>query len=488
MLNESPKTSPAEQISIFRLFTRRWRLSIAIVCLCIGLAGLVTLVMPRRYESRMRFLVNNERADLVISPEKNQPTPPTEVTETQVNSEMELLKSRDILETVIRDQELYLGLENKRKAEPSKLDFARAMRKFEKNLNISALRKTNIVEVVFDAPSPDVAVSVLNDLGKRYLSAHLAAHSTPGTYKFFTEQANKYRDRLLQIRYEISNFHRNQKLYSMPEQRSEALQSLQAVENRINDLDAELQAQSARIAEASRQLAVSPERVTTQVRTVPHHLAVQQLQSTLTELRNKRIDLAMKFKSGDRLLTKVDDQIANTARDLANASSTTSEERTTDLNSVRQAIKTDYSQAEINYQSLQGQRTELVRVRSGYLSRLNSMDVDDMHLQRLEQSKREAEDNYDLYVHRLDEARLADSLDREKFSNVALIERPFFSPIPVSPKLSLNLAVGAGIGLCLSLLITFLLESRGNPYANSLEESHQQKLVPSRTFQAASGD
>ena len=127
------------EISLLHLFTRHWRLSILIVCACIGLAGLVTAIMPRTYESQMKFLVNNERADLVITPEKNQAAaPPSEVTETQVNSEIELLKSQDILEAIVRDHKLYLPFENKRSGEPSRKSVERASIKLQKSLTIAA--------------------------------------------------------------------------------------------------------------------------------------------------------------------------------------------------------------------------------------------------------------------------------------------------------------------------------------------------------------
>jgi uncharacterized protein involved in exopolysaccharide biosynthesis len=64
---------PADQdISVTALFERHWVAMLATPVICIALAALVTTIMPRRYESTMKFLVNNERADLVITPERNQ--------------------------------------------------------------------------------------------------------------------------------------------------------------------------------------------------------------------------------------------------------------------------------------------------------------------------------------------------------------------------------------------------------------------------------
>ncbi len=95
-------------LTITGLLQKRWKLCIVICMLCVGLAGLVFCLLPRKYEADMKLLVKNERADLVLSPGKNSAdTERTELTETEVNSEMELLRSHDILEAVTRDAKLY---------------------------------------------------------------------------------------------------------------------------------------------------------------------------------------------------------------------------------------------------------------------------------------------------------------------------------------------------------------------------------------------
>ena len=490
MSYSAENTTNEPGVSLVDLMGTHWRLMILITGACIGIAGLITVVMPRRYESRMKFLVNNERTDLVLTPESNKPMfPLSEVTEMQVNSEMELIKSRDIIENVIRDQKLYeIKKQTSTDTAASKLEIARAIQKFEGNLGVNAIRKSNIVEVAFKATDPDIAVSVLTNLGDRYLNAHLAAHSPPGTYKFFTDQVQKYSEQLVQARAALSDFHRAKHLYSMTEQQSNVLNSLQAANGRLNDLDVDLEGQRARLAEARRQLAASPQRLTTQVRTVPNQLSVQQLQTTLTDLRNKRIGLASKFKGGDRLLTEVDDQIANTSRDMEQMKLLNAEERTTDVDVVHQAVQGEYLRNQITYSGLEKQRSELVRVRNEYVSQLSSMDENYVALQNLEEYKKEAQDNYDRYVKRLDEARLADSLDREKFSNVTIIEKPVYSPIPISPRLTLNLAAGAIFGLFLAFGAAFALTAKGGRSGSAAAASKAETIFPSRTYQPASGD
>jgi len=60
------------------------------------------ILIPREYSSEMKILVQNGRENVVVSAERTNPfNVVSEVTESQVNSELEILQSRDVVEPVI---------------------------------------------------------------------------------------------------------------------------------------------------------------------------------------------------------------------------------------------------------------------------------------------------------------------------------------------------------------------------------------------------
>jgi uncharacterized protein involved in exopolysaccharide biosynthesis len=480
-----------EELSLTGLALRHWRMILGVFFACIGLAGLLTLAMPRKYESQMKLLVNNERADLVISPDKNTPSAsPSGVSEEQVNSEIELLRSHDILAGTVLDAKLYrtyqTAEQRKKEAAPGRLATAKAIAHLAKELNVSAVRKTNIIDVKYRADDPDVAAFVLRDLSGRYLTEHLAVHSAPGTYQFFTDEVTKHRSAWLDAQSALSSFHREKQLFALPQQQSAAVARLESVDAQIKDLDAQIGEEQTRLSASQQQVAATPERSITQERQVPNQMATGQLQTLLTQLQNRRTELAMKFKPGDRMIAEIDGEIANTQSALALANRPPTEQ-TTDVDPIHQSLKADVTRGEVSLQALQTRRTELAAMRNVYLRRLDVMDQNAVALSDLEQNEREAQESYDLYTRRMQEAKLANALDREKFSNVAVVEQPVASPIPVSPKLPLNLAVGAAMGLFLGLFLAFLLDSgRGSSETGPARSS---ELFPERTMHAtASGD
>jgi uncharacterized protein involved in exopolysaccharide biosynthesis len=477
-----------QEISITSLLIRHWRVMMVIPAVCIVLAGLLTAVAPRRYESTMKFLVNNERADLVITPEKNQQEPPRQdLTEAEVNSEIELLKSQDILRGVVSDEKLYSPFLSKEQESPSPKHIEHAILALEKDLKVTAVHRTNIIEVAYKTNDPGKAVAVLHSLGKRYLAEHLAAHGAPGTYEFFANQTRHYEDQLQKARAALTAFHQTTALFSMPQQQSSDIDGLQSTENQLKEAQVKIAEQQARLAANQRQMTSLSSRVTTQVRAVPNQMAVQQLGTMLADLRNRRITLAVKFKPGDRLMNELDQQIASTEAQLHHIQGEPATEQTTDVNPIREAAESEISRGQVELRALEARKAALLTTRAAYLGELTGMEKDSITLRQLQQQETEALDNYNLYTRKMDEARLADWLDRAKFSNVAMVEAPTFSPIPVSPKLGVNLAVGGVFGFLLAVMIAFWRNSgpgsKGKDAAVKVGD-----LYPARSFQAATGD
>src|SRR5262245_36895230 len=80
---------------------RRGRIITCSFLVVFGAVVFITWLTPARYQSELEILVKRERVDPIVTADKNaQPANPGDVTEQDVNSEVELLRSRDLLEKV----------------------------------------------------------------------------------------------------------------------------------------------------------------------------------------------------------------------------------------------------------------------------------------------------------------------------------------------------------------------------------------------------
>jgi uncharacterized protein involved in exopolysaccharide biosynthesis len=80
---------------------RHKRLFTGVASIVVLLALLVSVLMTKQYVSEMKILVQNARGNVVVTPERTNPiNVVSEVTEGQVNSELEILRSHDVLDPV----------------------------------------------------------------------------------------------------------------------------------------------------------------------------------------------------------------------------------------------------------------------------------------------------------------------------------------------------------------------------------------------------
>src|SRR6266446_4875190 len=85
------------------LFNRKW-LIICTLFTSLVATGVFASWTPEKYESRMRFLIKNMRFDAPVTTGKDEQVVADngEISESQLSSEMELLKSRDLLIEVVK--------------------------------------------------------------------------------------------------------------------------------------------------------------------------------------------------------------------------------------------------------------------------------------------------------------------------------------------------------------------------------------------------
>src|SRR5664279_263901 len=98
----STKRAPDVEGAIAILF-RHKRIALFIALGVFVTLFILSLSLPKQYTSTLKLLVKSERTDLVVSPEASPTTPArSEVTESQVNSDIALLTTNEVLTEVVR--------------------------------------------------------------------------------------------------------------------------------------------------------------------------------------------------------------------------------------------------------------------------------------------------------------------------------------------------------------------------------------------------
>ena len=448
------------------VFRRKSLILITFLTIIVGTA-IVTFLLPNKYESRMKILVKNQRVDVAITPEATAAAPApaaeNEVSENQINSEIELLTSNDLLTQVVKD----CGLDKTEnsffaKTVTDAVRVEKAVSRLSKDLVISPVRKANVIAISYSSNSPELSASVLKKLGELYLEKHLKLHHPTGASDFFKDRADEYESQLHEAEARLADFQQNNNLIVLNQQKELTLQKTAEAKAKLLESEAALNEATNRIKRIEQQLSTTAPRVVTQSRQLPNQYSAERLNTMLVELQNRRTQLLTKFRPDDRLVREVDDQIRTTREALAKAESQTSTEQATDLNPLRQTLETEYSRARLEQTGAQARRDTLAAQLRDYEGSLRKLEGDTTQHNDLQRQVKEAEENYQLYAKKREEARIADELDRQKITNVSIAEAAAVPQIPSSPNRPLNLVLGVFIAAFLSLGTVFSAEMLGD--------------------------
>ena len=243
--------------------------------------------MPKSYIAQMKLLVKNERQDLIISADRNTNSVQSpEPSESEVNSEIELLRSNDVLRRVA----IASGLSRpepgtvQAAGQVSPVSLDRALEDLQRDLSVSPVRKSSVIELAYTSGNPRLASTVLRNLSEVYLQAHLAVHGTPGSYAFFEQQANAYRDRLTASEQDLKAFQQAYSSVLLPDQDRAFSTQFMNSKAALEQTEAQVADYSNRMSRDTQLLATLEPRVVTSMRTVPQAQLVGNLKSDISRI------------------------------------------------------------------------------------------------------------------------------------------------------------------------------------------------------------
>jgi uncharacterized protein involved in exopolysaccharide biosynthesis len=404
-----------------------------------------------KYQATMKVLVRRGRAEAPVSTAVNAPLDltRTEVTEEELNSEVELLRDAEVLRGVIEQtgaggRDWFHALHWRQSAVQRK---ERAARRLGQKLDVHPIKKTNLIAISYRAADAESAARVLRFLAAVYMEKHTAVHRTPGELIFFEQQTHESRQQLEACSRRLLDFTREHGVIAAAQQRDLALQKISEFEAAETRTAMELAETRRRATELEEQLAKLSERTITQVRTADNPELLRSLKATLLDLQLKRTQLLTKFEPTHRLVQEVDQQIAQAEAAIGTETISPVRDETTDKNANYEWAKAELLRAQVQLRSLEARQTAASGQNWAWHRAAAKLAEDAIAQDGLLSTHKTAEENYLLYVRKMEEARMNDALDRRGIVNVAIAEQPIAPALPVWSPLTV-LAIGfVGAGL-----------------------------------------
>jgi polysaccharide biosynthesis protein PslE len=432
---EEESTSPTMRELAMVLFRQRK--------VFVGVSGLVLILAVvyafagATYRAHVRVLVRRGRADPPVAAQESAPPDfsRVEVTEEELNSEVELLKDDDVLRSVVEANDLaaHDWLRWLRPHEAQAARVQRAAKKLAGRLDVEPIKKTNLIAVSYDAPDPQVAAQVLRSLASIYLDKHMEVHRPRGQLHFFDQQTGESRRQLEEAQEKLLAFTKSHGVVVAAQQRDLVLQRLDEVDASYKQTEVEMSETARRVYELNAQLAKLPERSTTQIRTADNPQLLQTLKASLLDLELKKTQLLTKFEPNHRLVQEVEQQIVQAQATIAAEKSSPVRDETTDQDAHYEWARAELQSAQVQLKGLEAREATTSAHLAEYRTLARQLGDDAIAQDDLTSSEKAAQENYLLYVKKREEARMGDALDEGGIVNVAIAEQPVVPALPVWP-------------------------------------------------------
>jgi uncharacterized protein involved in exopolysaccharide biosynthesis len=485
--------------AIEMLFRRR-KIFLEVAGTVLLVVALATFVWPPVYESDAKIIVQDNRAQLLVSPDlKNESSQnpaiiANPVSEEDLNSEVQLLtsdylvrqavdgmsqRSRESASTIVGQAlGLALGVPTAGyrllHGAPDLSARDSWIMKLANHLTAWPIKRSQMIEVRFRSHDAKWTQDFLTHLVNGYLDYHVRLSHDPQAAKFFHNQAQILKARLMDSEDQLRNFQIQTGIASLPEQKQALVSEISDLRTRYNRGTSDLASAKHRSATLQKELGNTPQRIGKEKRSVQNN-ALQHIKPEVMKLEAERAELLTRYQPDSKRIAEIDARLAASRGILNREDHLEVREFATDLNPVWVTLKSDLDQVNTQTAALQAGRETLEEQLATAHQQLTDMVNNGLKIERLEQQVANNKETYIAYVRKGEEARAANELNLNKILNVSIAQAPNEPLEPVSPKVWLNLVTG------------LLLAAIAGVAAAWWDEDRDEKIYSAATIEKVSG-
>ena len=433
----------------------------------------VSFLLPKIWQADSKVMVRSGR-EYVAAAETGDhgAVPPTTTMQEAIDSEIEILTSKDVLrETVdaVGLERLYpelteppgilsrlprlVGFGGPAPSARERQDSrdALAVKLLGQDLKVAPVKLSNVVEVSVRNPDRTVATETLRQLLTIFGAHHIAAFSRqPSTA--LDEQLQRNMAEISGLEKTRSDYANTSLVFAAGEQRTALIQQREHQAADLEEVAVHRSSLEEQVRFLTEQIQLQPKTITLETQTQPS-LAASETEKSLQELRAKEGLYAAHFNPDSAYLKDLRTAIA--AHEAVLAKSKVASAVKTGINPTRQALDAQLTATRTELAPLAGKETQLAAAIAVADKKLQKLGTGELKL--MDMDRRIAQLNAATMTlrQRLDEARFLDDLDKRHLTSVKIIDQADAPEKPVSPRKIFFLAGGIVLGLA-SAAGTFL--------------------------------
>jgi polysaccharide biosynthesis protein PslE len=460
-----------------------------------------TVLMPRSFYSEARLFVRFGRENQVDSTARGgQMASIYESRESEINSIIEILKSRAILDRVVEqlgsERVLYdqhgetvsTGQATGAWNSPPTNVHELAVAQLTNDVLIYAPRKSNIIILSCRAGSPALAQQIVAKLVEICQEEHVRVHLTHSSNELSQKQAQQSLAAWQKATAELQEIKNRLGIVTIDGSRKKVEEQIADIDSQRLANQAELSASRARIASLEKLIARSPQTLVTPAVTEPNP-TVDGMRQTLHSLQAQEKELAATMQEGHPRLAAVR-QLIRDQQDILAMQPANKVHQTEALNPGRQGLEATLLEAKLQADTLAERARSLATAQEVLRGELQKLNTQAIAIDELTQRVTLAEANYKEYAQHLEPTRSNPTPGDKQISSLSVVQPATFVSTPRGPRRSYVLAFGL-MASAFSGLITTLAAAWLNPLLVSGEQLAAALnlplagIVPRTTFTVA---
>jgi uncharacterized protein involved in exopolysaccharide biosynthesis len=447
---------------VVSILFKHWRL---LGSLFAGMLVLVfggSYILTPKYKAETRILVQTGR-EYEVPTEKgsNQPAGVPYTTKQEIiNSEVEILGSRDLVESVINAvglAKIYPKIAND--GDPAAEQMNDAVKKFTKNFKIDPVTMSNIIVLDYWNPDRDVAIATLQKVSDIYTRRHAEIFANKRS-DFLGKQTGAYEKQLGDLTQKITDLKNSEHLSDIVYEREQLIQDRSDVEAKLRDLKTQSIEAHRALDFYRRQLASMPELVLTNENSAD---AMETAKSRLLDLSTQLLQLKQRYADGNPdaagPIHDLENQILQIKAFISDPAVNQQKAFGRNLTYDDGRLKLQNAEAAVPAvdQKIAFETAEDNRI----LARLQALDDGEAGLEVLSRQQANLRELVHDYRDRYEEARIGNDLGKQSMVSVSVIHAPEADEDPDKPKHLLFALVGILAGMmAVGLAIVYLLVYR----------------------------
>jgi polysaccharide biosynthesis protein PslE len=477
-----------------------------------------TLLVPREYRSECKLFVRLGRENAMLDPTATPGQNPTvavpQSRESEINSVVEILQSRVLLERVVDGlgAASVLGATSQRDpagqtptAEASNGwiqiagarigqvcdvgksllrqftssaqldDRERAIQFIAKKIAVEAAKKSNVVEVSYDGPSPANSQAVVAKLIDCYLDEHVRLNRAHGSHEFFDDQTRRLHNELSHKEIELRDLKNQTGLASPSAQRQLIVARLGRLQDDLLSAEAAQAVAQAKVRDLRSKLASLPDTQVANETSGFNNEGTDRMRDQFYALQVREKEAQAKYTDDHPKLRQIHDQVAR-SKAILDEEERGRKQVTKEPGRLHQQAELTLLAEEPTLASWQAHAHELRTQLAGVHKELAALNDNEMRVASLQREVDLLEADYRKYSNSLEQARIDQQLEAQRMSNIGIVQPASYEPRPVRPRAAMNLLLGICVGLFGALALPLALDQFED--SPRMPEGVEERLAP----------